>query len=82
MKMKDAIKLGIGFYIGKQLADFICNISEPLIIRGIGKIQDVGLGYASEFERKSMLSKYRECYLGTKYRKQTVSNKKNPIGFV
>lgn len=80
MKMKDAIKLGIGFYIGKQLAFEIAHYYMELV----GSIQDKYIGTLNEFEKTDYLRKYREkdLYFGTKYRKQTVSNKKNPIGFV
>lgn len=80
MKMKDAIKLGIGFYIGKQLAFDIDNYYLKLV----GLIQDKYIDTLNEFEKTNYLRKMsrRDLYIGTKYRKQTVSNKKNPIGFV
>lgn len=80
MKMKDAIKLGIGFYIGKHLAFEIGNYYVKLV----GLAQDKYIDTLNEFEKTSYLRKYQEkdLYFGTKYRKQTVSNKKNPIGFV
>lgn len=80
MKMKDAIKLGIGFYIGKQLAFEIGNYYVKLV----GLVQDKYIDTLNEFEKTNYLRKCREkdLYIGTKYRKQTVSNKKNPIGFV
>lgn len=80
MKMKDAIKLGIGFYIGKQLAFEIGNYYVKLV----GLVQDKYIDTLNEFEKTNYLRKIsrRGLYIGTKYRKQTVSNKKNPIGFV
>ena len=80
MKMKDAIKLGIGFYIGKQLAFEICDYYVKLV----GLVQDKYIDTLNEFEKTNYLRKMsrRDLYIGTKYRKQMVSNKKNPIGFV
>lgn len=82
MKMKDAIKLGIGFYIGQYLAKFLNENSALMLNKGYGKIQDICLGVYNESEREMWLHKLRDGYYGTKYRKSTVSNKKNPIGFV
>lgn len=82
MKMKDAIKLGIGFYIGQYLAKFLNENCALALNKGYGKFQDICLGVLDESERETELRKLRDDYVGTKYRKQPVTNKKNPIGFV
>lgn len=82
MKMKDAIKLGIGFYIGQYIAKILNENGALMLNKGYGKIQDICLGVYNESEREMWLHKLRDDYVGTKYRKQPVTNKKNPIGFV
>lgn len=85
MKMKDAIKLGIGFYIGKELVGVLDSYCEPAYFKVIGKLQDVGLSCFNDYDRKLMFDKYcggGKSYFETKYKKSTVTNKKNPIGFV
>lgn len=80
MKMKDAIKLGIGFYIGKFIFDVIANS----VCMYSGEIQDWVLDNFkyTEYEKRKLVDKLGRNYHGTKYRKQPVTNKKNPIGFV
>lgn len=85
MKMKDAIKLGIGFYIGKEIAGALDAHCESACIKVIGKLQDVSLSCLNDYDRKLIFDKYcggGKSYFGTKYKKSTVTNKKNPIGFV
>ena len=80
MKMKDAIKLGIGFSIGVC----IFNTIGGTIGLFSGNIQDWVLDNCkyTEFEKIKIVNKLGKKYCGTKYRKQTVTNKNNPIGFV
>lgn len=85
MKMKDAIKLGIGFYVGKELVSTFGEFCEPAFFKVLGKIQDACLDCSNDFDRKLLMRKFYgegELYFGTKYKKSTVTNKKNPIGFV
>lgn len=85
MKMKDAIKLGIGLCIGEKIVDVLDAFCEPAYFKVIGKLQDVGLSCFNDYDRKLMFDKYcrgGKNYFGTKYKKPTVTNKKNPIGFV
>lgn len=85
MKMKDAIKLGIGLYIGKEIAGVFGDVCEPAFFKALGKFQDVCLDCSNDFDRKLIMRKFYgggELYFGTKYKKSTITNKKNPIGFV
>lgn len=83
MKMKDAIKLGIGFYFGKEIYNFVSEVIAGVIAMNSGKIQDYILDREkTDSSRKAMKDKFCKHYKGTKYKDQTVTNKKNPIGFV
>nr|DAZ47174.1 MAG TPA: hypothetical protein [Caudoviricetes sp.] len=85
MKMKDAIKLGIGLCIGKKIVDVFGEVCEPEFFKVLGKIQDACLDWSNDFDRKLLMRKFYgggELYFGTKYKKSTITNKKNPIGFV
>lgn len=54
MKMKDAIKLGIGFYIGKEIAGALDAHCESACFKVIGKLQDVSLSCLNDYDRKLM----------------------------
>lgn len=84
MEMKDVIKLGIGFYIGKELVGTFGELCGSAFFKVLGKIQDACLDCSNDFDRELLIRKYYrggELYFGTKYKKLTVTNK-NPIGFV
>ena len=81
MKMKDAIKLGIGVCIGESIYELV----KHEFYEHIGDIQDFILdrSWFTDDDRDYCLNNIlRNTYAGTKYRKRTVTNKKNPIGFV
>lgn len=58
MKMKDAIKLGIGFYVGKELVATFGEFCEPAFFKVLGKIQDACLDCSDDFDRKLLMRKF------------------------